>query len=356
MDINIFDKSKEQKDRARKYINLRSYIFIANSVSFIMLDDESYMFNINYEKISHEDFLALSKLIWYRDNESLARIDINIALLPLIKKVKQMKHKTKEDLYVINGFQQCIKYYKQLVKEYYEGLMENYLAKELLPFHQENILRVPFMDLFSSEKSEDPYIQPICDAILNREYWLGFDETLYNHFDAMTLEETQDDGKDFIKIPFIKIPIAIEMPYKQIKYTRNELQPALKEFNTHLNQLRTELSEMEYVPENLERIKELCRVRLLPLQTPLQQSLDDSLYLSHLMKQNEKDTRSQLFIGISTADMLIEYFEIMNIIEPYVASEVRNRIGRHINLMSTQMFLYLEVHPDNQVDMTDEDD
>ena len=82
-----------------------------------MLDEESYMFNINYEKISNGDFLALAKLIWYRDEVSLANINLNITLLPMIKKVKQMKHKTKEDLYVLNGFQQCIKYYKQLVRE-----------------------------------------------------------------------------------------------------------------------------------------------------------------------------------------------------------------------------------------------
>jgi hypothetical protein len=51
-------------------------------------------------------------------------------------------------------------------------------------------------------------------------------------------------------------------------------------------------------------------------------------------------------LGITSAEILIDYYEKTQIILPYVANQIKQRVGRHIDLKANYVFTYIETVKD----------
>ncbi len=349
MNINIFDGTESFIRYDSKFVQLRSYIFVADTITFTARDLDSNLHNIDIDTISEEKIFALGKLAYYDDEEFLEVVGDYEGMAPIIKKAKNRKHKDKKVLRFLGSYREGLGDIKHDIKTYFADSMEHYGVSGLVPFVKDKIWNIPYLSLFPDPKMEDSYIQPICETILNRKHIMGFDEILDKEYVCTTLNYEDDDEGDFIKIPLWDIPVAEELTYDKIRYTRNDLQTTMKPFKTHLNELSDELAKIPFVLEHIPKIKNMCRGKILDHIMPVQQAIDNSIYLSHQRNQSQEDTRSKLYLGIASNAMLVDYLEIFKIIAPYVATEVRERLYKQIDLMATRLFFFQDVHPEYRV-------
>ncbi len=349
MNITIFDSVETLIGYNNKFADLRSYIFIADSVSFYIKTFDSVLHNTDFDTISNEQLFSLANIVYEKVPNTLKEIQQLEKYYEVIKKIKQIKHKDKPTVMIINNYQHGLTKLKNRMQTFYQEMYEHYKVGEFRQFAKDNIWQIPFVDVFSNEKKEDAYIQPICDVMLNHENMFGFDEIVDKKYSHAFLDTQDEADFEFIKIPILNLPVSGEMNYNQIKYTRDDLQPALIPFKAKLKELKEELFQLKFVPENISTIKTLCREKLIAQANAVQQSIDNSLYLSHQMHQSEEDTNSRLCLGVCSAAMLIDYLKKNSIVEPYVASEIRDRVERQMDLKSSYLFAYFMVHPSNQV-------
>ncbi len=345
MNMNIFDSPDSVVNYDSKFIHLRSYIFIADTVTLTTRDVDTIMFAIDIEAMSDEMAVAVGKH-WLRGNDEFKAMMLVLEeTLPIMKKRRAMKHKDKHALYALGSFKQALIDLRRGINLQMEGSMRFNKVITLRLFIEEKIWNIANTNIFSETNKEDEYIQLICDSILNRKDFMGFDEILIEKFAGATFDNAVDIDCNFIKIPLWDVPVDEGMPVDKIKYTRSDLQTAMKPFKAHLNELKEELNGIQFVTENLVEIEKLCEEKILEYVTPVQQAIDNSIYLSHQRNQSQDDTRSKLYLGISSSDMLIDYLEAFEIIAPYVASEVRDRLAKQMDLESTRLFFYQQVHP-----------
>jgi len=77
---------------------------------------------------------------------------------------------------------------------------------------------------------------------------------------------------------------------------------------------------------------------------PVQQAIDESIFLSKSKNNYPENYGLTFCLGIAPAETIINYYQQNKIIEPFEANELKTRISRHINLKSTNIFTYFEIH------------
>ena len=345
MNISIFDSDTSEVYFFNKFHQVHAVICIADTVYSFANSEWSSMFHLDLDKTPDDMIIALFKRTFAKDKNTAKFVEKYEELTSMIKQGKKLKQKQKEMLLVLARIKPVVDLPKRRLKEMQTKLSETAKLNEVKKFFEENIWQIPYSSIKLDAKKEDVYIQPIYEKMLQRDNLFSLDEKLEEFFTPTLLDAPETTDFDFIKIPLWEIQLAKELTYNQIKYTRDDLQPALLPFKANLKELSEELIGINFLPENMARIKQLCREKLLEHIAPVQQSLNDSLYLSHLRNQSAENTDSKLFLGIASAEMLLNYFDKIKLVQPYVISEIKQRLARHFDLNASCIFSYLQIHP-----------
>ncbi len=344
MNINIFDSPTSIIPFHKILINIRSYIFITETITLNDSSAWANMLNVDLNSISDKMAIDFGKWVYKREKQEYEMICTLEDLLLSLKKIRQVKHKDKSMMLVLGNFNIRMANLKQSLKGTLDLFFDFYKIAELRQFIDDKIWSVPFLSYVPDTKKEDVLLQIYFETFLNRNNIIAMDDKLTEYFTCTMLDEDETTVCDFIKIPLWDIPVAEGLTYNQIKHTRADLKPKMMPFTNDLNELAEAFKTIQFLPKNIQTIKELCRKKLSEHIMPMQQSIDDSLYLSHLRNQSAEDMCSKLFLGIASANMLIDYYEKAEIIQPYVASEIKQRLARHVDLKSCYLFTFMNIH------------
>ena len=99
------------------------------------------------------------------------------------------------------------------------------------------------------------------------------------------------------------------MPFEHHNYTRLQLQPALQPFKLALNELQNTFFSKSFTIENLPEIMQIAEQMIIPLINPIQIALDECIYLNKMKNSYPENTLLQFFLGISSAEHIINYFQ-----------------------------------------------
>lgn len=198
-------------------------------------------------------------------------------------------------------------------------------------------------DYSQKDNKEHVLIPEITKVLINRHEIMAFHESVEQMYSHVDYYEMETDMIDFIKIPLWDMPFLDELAYKQLKYTRNNLQPAMAPFKIKLQEFWDEINTIQFIDENMEQLKHLCQSKLHPFVQPLQQTINESLYISQIRNKSENNNKLTMCLGITSADKLIQYYEKVETILPYVASEIKQQVSRYMDLKAAQMFVYFKV-------------
>ena len=317
--------------------------FVTSSMSSIFLT--TYL---ELETYSDEMIYKLYELFFSKQEGAQEFVDRVKENYPFVKKTQQKKHKTKADLSVIGNFKTIIRAMLKQLIAYYENRLKNAGTFHLLPFVDDGILKLTFLRFMDLPDTEAQFITDISATIFERESILQFDPSVEEMFNFTPYDFSKTKETEFIKIPLWNLPRISGLSYEEMQHIRQHLKPALDLFKSQLKALSKELHAITYEDESLHLIKQKCIEGLSNFIEPVQHSINQSLYLNKLRNQFPSDHYLKFCLGISTAETLVNYYEKKEIIEPYMASEIKQRVERHIGLSSSNFFAYYEIYPSNE--------
>lgn len=122
------------------------------------------------------------------------------------------------------------------------------------------------------------------------------------------------------------------------------MKPVLLPFKAQIKEFSDELSKISFSAENSPHIEKLYADKLNPHIRKLQKAIEESMYISQARNQFPKNIGTKLCLGITSAGNLVNYYEKMNIIFPYVANEIKEQLKRRIDMKMTYPFFYFEMN------------
>ncbi len=261
----------------------------------------------------------------------------------LVKKNTQNKHNNPRKVIGINAFASLHKKFKEDLKTFARDIIVGNELAERMEFRTDGAFVMKPIDFRQKDNKEDALISEISTTITNRDYMLLFDKNVEEIFPFATFGVLETNGFDFIRIPLWDFPYLNSLDYNQMKYTRNDLQPAMAPFKIKLQEFWDEIVTIQFIDKNIEQLKHLCQSKLHPFVQPIQQAINESLYISQIRNKSENNNKLTMCLGITSVHKLIQYYEKVETVLPYVASEIKQQVSRYMDLKATQMFVYFKI-------------
>ena len=342
MNIAMLNRLPSRIDINKEALSLYPLTLLSEKLALMASIALAFIQYNDFDRLPDE--IVLDKLRYAAKNspEYLADLDDFEEKRKIVRKLKNQKYKDKATLHIIGVEKQMMRILKQdLLKIYLDKLKELKIL-ELVNFDKENIWSNFPVLIASYDAKEDIYVSTLITVIRENLLMMSFDALVEADFKHIDFDSSDNQFCDFIKIPLWHFPMFDGITFNQMKYTLDDLKPSLKPFKEAFAQLKDELFTKQYTLETFAEIKQNCREHLQAHIGPIQQAIDDSLYISQLRNQTKGDTGLQFCLGITSADMLVNYYEKAEIIPPYVASETKDQLSRHIDLKAGCMFCYVK--------------
>ncbi|MEI8203379.1 MAG: hypothetical protein WCH34_10235 [Bacteroidota bacterium] len=327
----------------REAVVLPIHLLIADNVTYVSM---SALIMHNYKdtptmgnELTVKCFKSFSKDI--KDGEHMAK-QLETAF-NMVKSTLKIKHKNQNDLRVLAHFKTMIELCKTMIMKKIESVLRSFNLFVFLGFVDDKVMEVVSMDCFHDKELEHAYIMGIRQTLSERNAILSFDQIIEELVPNQTLSASKINSSDFIKIPLWDFPPLIGLTYEQIKYTRENLQASFAQFKIELTELSDQIFNLSFNTENLPQIKQLCNEKIIPLISPVQQAIDESIYISRNKNQLPKKFNLRFCLGIASAETIINFYEKTEVLLPYVTSEIKDQTGKHIDLKSSHIFVYCEI-------------
>ena len=278
---------------------------------------------------------------WSKEKEDLAETAIKVKTwCDEYKRVMKVKHKSKDNLYTINCYKSIVKDIRNLLFEDSKLVLMEHNLWELFGFVDDKVINILPLEKEGDEKCGDPFLNFIVEKISKRECVFFLDPIINDLFNYINSEATENAQYDFVSIPLWDFPLFIGISYQEMKYTRDQLQDVFKPFNASLEELLEKLLPLPFTQENLPEIKQLYQELISQHINPVKEAMDESIYLLKQKNSLSKESTLSYCLGITSAEILIDFYEKTEIILPYVASEIKQQVSRHIDLKTAFVFTY----------------
>ncbi len=344
MEIVFFNSYASIVQIGREVSNLSGHLLMADALYFDSIVSTAMIQYQDIDESSDELIVGMFETINENDAAALA-LAANIKRdYPRYKKGLNFKHKDKSELLNIGKMKRILKNVRAEVKEHFGELMQKHNLLSMLHFSENDVLFLQSNDLNNVENKENDLVTYIAINIINQDITFSLTDHIETNFLFQTLYSSGSEDYDFLKINLWKFPFMVEISYEHLNYTRGQLLPVFQPFKEKLKELQTEFFTLEFIPENLPHFKQSIIEKINPLILPVQQAIDESIYLSKLKNNYPPNYGLTFCIGIGPAETIVDYYQKNQIIEPYEATEIKERISRHISLKSTYIFTYFEVH------------
>ncbi len=341
MKISIFSSQSCNVPFFFETTMIHPILLIGDEINTHSTSGDAILSYLNLDKTSEVDLFTMGKIFLNDDEEWLSIISSLEKTHPLIKKILKLKNKDKYALTTIGQYNNLLKELKSELRRNYEYLIHKNGYFELIQFVEQEIWRIELMGFDNKNSNEDKLIPLITNTIIKHKDIMAFAFKVDSLFTNSNLDKIEDNGFDFIKIPLWDFPAFPDILFTQMKYTRDNLLPHLIDFKKDLGELSDQLIDISFLPENHQQIRQICTKKLNHHLQPVQNIIGDSLYLKQLKNIFHKDMGLRFCLGVASIETLIDYYEKSKILLPYVASEVKNRVSKHIDLKKTEMFCYL---------------
>lgn len=313
---------------------LSEHLVIASalSIEFIPYND--------IDIFSDKEVIEMLSHFFCKHKEYVISLQKSKEMLKENNKYLKQKNKDKLTLKIISLNRKMSRDLRVRLKEQYSKRLKHFKVLELVNFEKESNWELVWALYSHDEKREDHYIPVLTETILEQEYIMSFDGIVEEIFTFTELDSIENTGFDYIKIPLWDFPMFDGITFLEMKHTCEDIKQALQSYNVMLDELMAKLFKIPFTTENQIEIKHLCTDNITPFILPIQNSINESLYLCKLKNQSDANTGSTFNLGITSAENLINYYEKSGIILPYVAAETKEQLSRKIDLKSSCLFLY----------------
>ncbi|MEI8203560.1 MAG: hypothetical protein WCH34_11140 [Bacteroidota bacterium] len=353
MQVNCYNVGKSKVSFESEAISIHPTILIADKVMFESAIPVFIELRERLPKMKDELIISSYKDWFQQDKETSDWCRIMENSLPTIKKAKNLKNKTQDNLVMIGKYNGIVNGFRKRLIDSTELILKNHDLLELLPFKEQGIFDPVMSNYDGMENQEHKYIKDIARALLVREHILLLDKVIEEIYPQTNTASSENEFPDFIKIPLWNFPPIKGLSYQQLKYIRETLKPELSLFKEVLNELNNQTSEILYTSENLFVFEAMCEEMFNPFKEPVQKAIDENLYLSKLKNQYSDKSKINLCLGISSLGNIVNFYEKTNILQPYVANETKQLIAKLGDLDASCFFIYYDFDINQQKNNSD---
>jgi hypothetical protein len=350
MKINLYNSQNSKLGMNTESTYIQPYLVMADKIMCNSIASEAILIYKYLDGFPEIFILAFSMSVNSDKPEEVERAKEMMDMLPHIKKIRSIKHKDKRMLTMLGTFKQLLGYFKDDIREFYKESMIKFHLLELLPFVDTELWDVETNSPEFNPKTESKLISGIAGNIVHRDAFLSLDLSIENMFRFATLDSPDHVTCDFLKIPLWTFPPITTISHDQMKFTIEQLKPAFEPFKKQIQELSNQIVGLTFTRNNLSEIKKECADRLIPLKENVQKEINESMYLSSLKNSYPGNFGVEFCVGISSAETIINYFEKNKIIEPYMASEIKDRVSKQADIKASHIFTYFDLHGANKDD------
>ncbi len=321
---------------------LPPHLFMADIVHYDSVISVIIMIYTYVDDYSDETIIELFEA-FHEDNEEIDEYIEDIRdSFERAKGIRKIKHKDKNALVILGQLKSIFNDLRTDIKEQFTGMLETLNLNVFLPFFEKKVLILETGDLFSDENNENKLLTEISKILINNDVLLSLTDSIEinNPFD--TLSSNSEEFCSFIKVPLWKFPHLLIKSFDLLNFTREQMLPVFKPFNENLRKLQNDFFTINFAPENLPLIKQKINKKIMPHLANIQKAIDESLYISNMKNTFSENSGMNFCLGIAPAETIVKYYQDTEIIQPFEASEIINRITRHNNLKATYIFTYFE--------------
>ncbi len=275
-----------------------------------------------------------------KETEILESLEIFRLRMPSIQRLIKQKHKDKNTLQLINQYRTGMSYFRKVLKMTLEARLKEFNLIELVDFEKEELWNLDFPTFTLDTDLEDSYIAELTLTLTEKDYTLYFDEVVEDLFSFCLSDAPDKNNIEFIKVPLFDFPLFEGFTYLQMKYSIQDLKTVLTAFKKSFDELCLRLYDMTFLPESLEEITQHCLQSIMPHKQPVQQAINNSIYLSRLKNKTDATKGIRFCLGITSIENLINYYDRCEIVQPYVATQIKQQVGRQMDLKAICIFVY----------------
>jgi len=343
MQICFHNKFESKIDFTHELLSFHPNILLADIAKFDSISGNDILGSISIDQFPDDGILQLAEVIYNKNLKPGGKPFLYESYSKRLKELSKEKRKSKEHLVLLGKYKKLVKEAKDLVKVVDSDIHRRRNLLELLPFAQEHILKAKMVNFIEEDELENLYIKGIIEDINDRESIFCLDYGIEKMFSYNSVDSTEEQMYDFIKIPMWNFPSFTEITYDKMKYTRDELVPILSSFKLQLLELIGKLNEITFSKENISLISQLCVENINHHISPVQAKIDESLFLIQQKNKYPNLQHVKFCLGIASTHLLIDYYEKSEVLIPYVASEIKQQLSRQIDLNRTCVFSYYEI-------------
>ncbi len=345
MEIHYYNQGNTSMDPNAEVYNLYAYMLLCDHMKYDSVTSSMLLFQEEVEYTKHYKLLFMMFENWYPTEGGLKIAAILRANLDMHLKLSRMKIRGKNELVLIGRYNALLSQVRKMLKKVYDDwFIKNRL--EVLPsFGLEASLILAMSFYVDDDNKESAILSEIVKTILEKKAIISLDATMESKFSFVDYHDFSNPKADFIKFHVCDLPPIIGLSFEQMKHIKSELKVALNDLTTQMNELQEKYNVIDFNKDNLKEVIDLGKQHIEPCLKPLKQAVEESLYLSKLRGEFSPDNILRFSLGVTSIETLVDFYEQSRVIEPYVASEMKQQISRNISLNSPILFCYLNYIP-----------
>ena len=190
------------------------------------------------------------------------------------------------------------------------------------------------------EDGEDFMIKYIIDSILNNNENLIFDEVIEELVPYSDLEtEKVTDETYFLSTSLFEFPIMCDLNSDQLKTIMKEFRQTMKPFHDEYKSLKREIASISFNESNI-RIQSQIKSGIVPHLENIQKKIDENIYVQQQKNRYDPKQRIKVMLGVSSIENNIRLLEKEEVILPFVADSIIEKLEKNIDIKSCIPFIY----------------
>ncbi|MBI4931830.1 MAG: hypothetical protein HY841_13795 [Bacteroidetes bacterium] len=360
MDLVIYNRANTKADAFAEPVYLRIAMMYTNQVSISSFISE-YMIMWHCKQDLGEIFCCImyETINKQRNGEWVKFHD-------KLKQVRNTKNKNKVQIVAHQKMERLMKQVAADVLKWLENIMEQHKLIPLLQFFEQSVKTrkeevsrgdgmdefeiFPFMLVNNKEYKEetvgeDPLIKEIVDSFFEYDQNLILDDVIEQLVPFTRLDGGEITAESFFfSTPLFEFPHLHDLNYDQLKNVRNELKPIVESFHQDYKKIQKELAAVPF-ENSLTQVQAILNLNITPHLEKIQKKIDENIYVQQQKSRYGAEQRIKILMGITSVENQIRLLEKEEVILPFVAEAIIEKLGKNIDIKSSMPFIYHKLPP-----------
>ena len=77
--------------------------------------------------------------------------------------------------------------------------------------------------------------------------------------------------------------------------------------------------------------------------TVFQKEIDNNMYFKMIINNIKDCSFYQIYLGVTTKNIIVDYYEKINVLEPFLAKSLKDKLELKYDLNSCKFFYYIDI-------------